>query len=88
MFKGDISFNSTFFEEDALFWNTTFLGKLELSRTRYGKLYIRWNDINGSLLYDDAAYMSLMKNFQELGYFEDYISCYSQYMKVRRAQIE
>jgi len=51
-------------------------------------LYIRWQDINGSLVYDYAAYMSLMKNFQNLGYFEDYDSCYEQYMQARRNQVD
>lgn len=87
VFKGDTSFNSSHFKEDALFWNTTFVGKLSLSRTRYKKLYIRWHDINSSLVYDDAAYMSLLKNFQELGYFLDYDSCYSQYVKENGSQI-
>ena len=87
VFKGIISFYSTRFKDEALFWNTTFSKNLSLLRTRYEKIYIRWNDINGSLIYDDAAYMSLMKNFQNLGYFEDYDSCYEQYMKERRNQV-
>jgi len=29
----------------------------------------------------NASYMSLMKNFKDLGYFEDYDSCYFQYRK-------
>lgn len=40
----------------------------------------------GHLVYDDAAYMSLMKNFKALGYFEDYDSCYFQYRKEHRAK--
>jgi len=29
----------------------------------------------------EALHISLMKNFQNLGYFEDYEDCYSQYMR-------
>jgi hypothetical protein len=86
VFKGDTSFNDSQFKEDALFENTIFEGKLSLTRTRYTKLYIRWHDIKYNLIYDDAAYMSLMKNFKDLGYFEDYDSSYFQYRREHRGR--
>ena len=86
VFKGNTSFNSSQFKGDALFENTTFQSKLSLTETRYNKLFIRWHNITGGLVYDDAAYMSLMKNFKDMGYFEDYDSCYFQYRKEHRAQ--
>lgn len=55
-----------------------------MERARYGRLYIRWYNITGGLTYDDAAYLSLMKNFKELGYLEDYDCCYFQYRKEHR----
>jgi hypothetical protein len=82
----DTDFVSSQFKGDALFENTTIQGKLSLTRTRYDKLYIRWYDITGGLVYDDAAYMTLMKNFKDLGYLEDYDGCYVQYRKEHRAQ--
>ena len=85
-FKGIASFYNSRFKDDALFENTTFKDKLSLARTRYDKLYIRWSDITKGIIYDDAAYMSLMKNFKDLGYFEDYDSCYFQYRKEHRDQ--
>ncbi|MDD4651736.1 MAG: pentapeptide repeat-containing protein [Methanothrix sp.] len=84
-FAGKASFNNVRFYEDALFEGADFNGKLSLTRTRYDKLYIRWYNIT-SLVYDDAAYMSLMKNFKDLGYYEDYDSCYFQYRKAHRDQ--
>jgi len=78
------SFNNTRFKDDALFENAYFSGKLSLSRARYNKLSIRWYNITGGLVYDDAAYMSLMKNFKDLGYYEDYDSCYYQYRIAHR----
>lgn len=86
VFKSNTTFNSSQFKGDALFENTTFHGKLSLTRARYDKLFFRWNNIEGGLVYDDAAYMTLMKNFKDLGYLEDYDSCYVQYRKDHRKQ--
>ena len=84
--KRNASFNSSQFNGDALFENTTIQGKLSLTKAKYGKLFIRWHNIKGGLVYDDATYMSLMKNFKDLGYFEDYDSSYFQYRKEHRGQ--
>jgi len=80
------SFDNSRFKEDALFENADFKSELSLTRARYDKLYIRWYNITSGLVYDDAAYMSLMKNFKGLGYYEDYDSCYFQYRKAHRGQ--
>jgi Pentapeptide repeats (9 copies) len=88
LFRGYTSFNSSQFKGDTLFENAIFQNTLSLTRVRYGylvNLYIRWYNIN-HLEYDDAAYLSLLKNFKTLGYFEDYDRCYYDYRKERRAQ--
>jgi len=85
-FAGKVSFNSSRFKGDALFENTAFESELSLTRARYDKLFIRWHNFKGGLAYDDAAYMSLMKNFKDLGYYEDYDGCYYQYRKAHRDQ--
>jgi hypothetical protein len=85
-FAGIANFDNSRFTGDALFENTIFQNTLSLTRARYDKLYIRWYNIKCGLVYDDAAYMSLMKNFKNLGYFEDYDSCYFQYRKEHRNQ--
>jgi len=85
LFIGKTNFNDALFKEDALFEGADFKGELSLSRARYNKLYIRWYNIS-SFVYDDAAYMSLMKNFKDLGYYEDYDSCYFQYRRAHRDQ--
>jgi uncharacterized protein YjbI with pentapeptide repeats len=85
VFNRNVSFISSQFKGDALFENTTFKSELSLTRARYDKLFIRWNNIT-RLAYDDSAYMSLMKNFKDLGYLEDYDSCYFQYRKEHRGQ--
>ncbi len=86
LFNANASFNGSQFKGDLLFENTTFLGMLSLTKTRYDELYTRWYNIDGHLVYDDTAYISLMKNFKALGYFEDYDSCYFQYRKEHRAR--
>jgi hypothetical protein len=86
VFKGNAIFNRTQFKEGALFENTTFQSTLSLTKAKYDKLFIRWYKMERGLVYDDAAYMSLMKNFKDLGYFEDYDSCYFQYRKEHRGQ--
>ncbi len=85
-FNGNTKFSSSWFKEDALFENTTFKGELFLTRARYNKLFIRWHNIEGGLDYDDTAYLTLLKNFKIMGYFEDYDSCYFEYRKERRNQ--
>jgi hypothetical protein len=79
------SFDNARFKEDALFENANFMSKLSLSKARYNKLFIRWYNITGGLAYDEAAYMSLMKNFKDQGYYEDYDSCYYNYRVAHRA---
>lgn len=84
-FAGPANFEGIRFKGDALFENATFQQELSLTRARYEKLYLRWNSLNGGLAYDDAAYMSLMKNFKDLGYYEDYDYCYYDYRVAHRS---
>ncbi|HQN30475.1 MAG TPA: pentapeptide repeat-containing protein [Methanothrix soehngenii] len=86
VFKGDVSFYSSFFNGVAFFEKTIIQGRLSLTKTKYDKLFIRWYNIVDGLEYDDAAYMTLLKNFKDLGYLEDYDSCYFQYRKEHRGQ--
>jgi hypothetical protein len=51
---------------------------LFLNRAKINKLYLRWNDIS-SLGYDDEAYLFLIENYKNLGWFDDSNNCYYQY---------
>ncbi|MGV8126934.1 MAG: pentapeptide repeat-containing protein [Methanothrix sp.] len=84
-FSNSTSFNSSRFKEDALFEGALFDGPLYLTRTKYDRLYIRWNSIK-ELGYDDAAYLALLENFKKLGYMEDYDACYYEYRRLHRDQ--
>jgi hypothetical protein len=83
-FNGATSLDSSHFYEYALFENVKFNGTLSLIRTKYDdKLFIRWSSIS-RLVYDDAAYFSLLKNFKDLGYLDDYDLCYFEYRREHR----
>ncbi len=86
LFEGDATFESASFKDYALFEKAKFYGTLSLTRTRYDRLFIRWHNIIGGLVYDDTAYITLMKNFKDLGFYEDYDNCYFSYRKEHRAQ--
>jgi hypothetical protein len=85
IFKGNTSFNNNNFNGDALFLNTTFKQMLDLTRAKYNRLYIRWTSINSKLNYDDTTYLSLIKNFKNLGYYEDADNSYLEYRIERRS---
>jgi S-layer protein (TIGR01567 family) len=76
VFQGNTSFNSCQFKD--AFFERAKLNILDLSGTKYGILKVRWNNIS-ELVYDDAAYMSLIQNFKNLGYFEDADNCYYKF---------
>lgn len=85
VFKRNASFNNSLFNGNAFFKNTAFENELSLTDTTYNKLIIRWHKI-AKFVYDETAYMSLLKNFKNLGYYEDYDSCYFDYRKAHRSQ--
>ena len=85
-FNGDADFFYSTFKGYVFFENVTFHGKLGLTGTSYNRLYVRWNNIKKCLFYDDSSYLVIIKNFKDLGYFEDSDNCYFQYRKDRRGQ--
>jgi hypothetical protein len=96
------NFSGSKFIGDAIFDGAIFNQNLSLNRTRYEKLYIRWKSIaipksqwrfleNGhmgsQLDYNDAAYLLLIENFKNLGFFEDADNCYYNYRIERRREL-
>ena len=57
-----------------------------MSKTKFNKIYVRWNDIRDNLEYDDAAYMALQENFKKLGLIDDLDGCYYRYRSSHRQQ--
>jgi hypothetical protein len=89
-FNGDAYFRQSNFNKaigfansktkNAFFENSIFTknSKLFLQGAEYDKLYIRWYNIS-DIDYDDTVYVLLIKNFNNLGFFEDADNCYYQY---------
>jgi len=85
-FEGSTFNDSTDFEEaqfkgNACFEGSTFHGDLDLTRTGYLRLFLRWNSIKdrGLRASDDDAYLALIRNYMNLGWFEDSNNCYFEY---------
>ena len=60
--------------------------KLILKDSEYKKLEVPWVDIQGRLKYDGAAYQALVKNYNNLEWFDDADECYWQYRTTRRKE--
>ena len=80
-FGGDTNFEGCQFGQDALFEKAKFekIGGLYLTRSRFQKLYLRYQCIRGALSYNDEAYLSLVENYKKIGWLEDADECYYCY---------
>jgi uncharacterized protein YjbI with pentapeptide repeats len=88
IFNGSTSFEDAQFGSNAYFENTAFGSVLNLNRTGYNRLFLRWNSINNSQLStsDYDAYLALMRNYVNLGWFEDSNNCYYEYRNKHRME--
>ena len=77
-FAGFTSFRRGVFADDAFFDGAVFRGELSLTRTKYDKLYIKWDNIS-RLEYDESAYQLLIENFKKFGYYDDADNGYYQF---------
>ena len=77
------------FNYDAYFEYSTFYPntKLDLTRSSYRRMFFPWDCINQNQASpsDDDAYLALMRNYLNLGWYEDANSCYYEYRNRRRA---
>ncbi len=81
MFNGSASFEDAQFDGNAYFENTTFGSHLDLTRTGVLRLLLPWESIDDHQLFvsDDDAYLALIRNYANLGWFEDLNDCYYEY---------
>ena len=87
-FNSDIEFGWTRFENKASFYGTLFkkpayfenssINNLNLDRTDYSRIYLRWDSV-GNLFFDEGAYLALIKNYNNLGWYGDANRCYYDY---------
>lgn len=78
-------FNETKFSGDLSFEGTK-IDRLNLTRTGFSKVFLRWKSI-GHLGYDETAYLLLMGTFKNLNFLEDANDCYYDYRNDRRATL-
>jgi uncharacterized protein YjbI with pentapeptide repeats len=86
-FNGDAQFNYTLFNGDASFIDAIFDQMLYLKGSKFGRLYIRWEDINGKLAHDDEVYLRLVENYKNIGSFADADNCYYSHRVLRRSNL-
>jgi len=85
-FQSDAEFGDCKFKDTALFEEAHFLGTLNLYRSDYDNLYIRWNDIK-RLAFNDTVYLRLTENFKKLGLYSDADQCYVSYRNQNRQNL-
>jgi len=85
----NVSLSNVRFGQDAYFENATFYPNtnLDLTRSFYKRMFLPWDRINQNQASpsDDDAYLALMRNYMNLGWYEDANSCYYEYRNKRRA---
>jgi hypothetical protein len=94
-FEGSINLDDARFTGDVSFENPKFQNnsRLHLNRTQFDKIYLRWKEINGTffkdcrLIYNEEAYLSLIKGYKTLGWIGDANECYLEYKIKSRSNI-
>jgi hypothetical protein len=85
-FEKDADFKGTQFNRDSYFTGTKFGGNLNLDNSHFSALQIEWAAIKDHLLYNEATYVALIKDYEGLGYFNDADNSYYQYRKENQAR--
>jgi len=80
-FNGYTDFYETQFSGNAYFRESSFNENLNLTRTGYIRFFLPWSSVDNHQLRfsDDDAYLYLIRNYVNLGWFEDSNSCYYEY---------
>jgi len=88
-FNKDAFFRKAFFNKAAIFWGSRFYedayfnkaifnNNINLKESRFNRFDVEWASIKEAISHKDndrAVYLSLIKNFKELGYFDDADDC-------------
>jgi len=85
-FDGGVLFISTHFIGDANFLKAKFNGTLNLKKARFDRLFVNWNDIKNCLECDITLYPTLIKNYNNISFFEDADNCYYKYRKINQSE--
>jgi hypothetical protein len=87
-FRRNISFEDAQFSQYADFKYASFNSGLDLTHTRFELLELRWNPIKGHLICDETTYVALIKNYENLAWFDDADECLYAYGNWRRENSE
>ena len=60
--------------------------RLYLAKADINRLIVSWSQIRDILSFDTAAYLSLIKNYKDLGQSNDANECYYEYRYLNQAQ--
>ena len=85
-FTGNAWFIGAIFRTDVRFLDTLFYQRLNFDETKYEHAYIRWDMVKDHLEYQGATYLTLIKNFKNLEFFEDADACYYQYRRIAQSK--
>lgn len=78
------NFDRARFIIDANFANANFNKDIILKDAIFTRIDISWESIKNRLEYNDAIYLGLAKNYNNIGLFSDADNCYYQYRTLRR----
>ncbi|MCX6641912.1 MAG: pentapeptide repeat-containing protein [Candidatus Bathyarchaeota archaeon] len=83
-FKDNASFHEAYFDRDAYFEGARFGSRLNLTNATFSKLTLPWGTISGNIVYDKATQLSLINNYKNLGWTQDYKNSYYEYREKKR----
>lgn len=85
-FRGDLKMNSTKIAR-MVFDGSTFgeASRLYLAKADINRLIVSWSQIKDILSFDSAAYLSLIKNYKDLGQGSDANECYYELRYLNQA---
>jgi hypothetical protein len=87
VFNGDLKLNSTKIVRMVLDGsNFSEASRLYLAKADINRLIVSWSQIRGILNFDTAAYLSLIKNYKDLGQSDDANECYYEYRYLNQAR--
>lgn len=87
-FSGSLAIDNSEIHSMNLFATFNKGSSLSLKHSQFYRLEVNWRDIRDKLDYDGSAYLALVKNYNDLEWFEDADNCYQKYRTERRARLE
>ncbi len=83
-FTKNVSFFEAYFDRDASFEGARLASTLDLTNATFSKLALPWDTINGHIVYNKATQLSLVNNYKNLGWTQDYRNSYYDYRDKER----